>query len=152
MTRKKNTDFDEEMAFYAKGKILSENQGGKEAMRHADVINARISTLLTHVSIMIAVSVVTFAEGYEHSRNFGISDYCILVDILGYLLVSFICLRGIFMIDCKTFVKHHDVLEYYVMEIRKRRNRYNLSLLMTRFLTAVFIVTLAARFARLVFG
>lgn len=116
---------------------------GALMFRLADGLNSKAAALLTHVSIMIAVSSVLFS--YSLSPSFKrdlppfVSDL-LLCEIVIYSLTSLLCLYAVQMTGPGTF--HADKgrpLDRLLIIVRRRRKAYRAALTITIAATLVLI-------------
>lgn len=84
---------------------VAQTPEGAEAMHHADALNSKISALLTHVSLMIAISTGFFIWTASPRANLGAIGVSLFAEIVGYVLISALCLRGIWITGYRTFQK-----------------------------------------------
>lgn len=113
---------------------------GRGAFYTLDVIDAKTQALLAHVSIMIAISALVYADGSQAP----FTRYAVLAEMVAYLLIALGCLRSITILS-PTQVKHSDdLLELRLRLVLKRRTAYRTSLLATVTVTIAFLLTLVA--------
>ncbi len=85
--------------WFKRGSMLDGEPPTKHAIRITDVIVARASALLTHISIMLAVSAVIFQAYYKHDDHLDYDKYAyfLIAEMLAYLGITLICLRTIYL-------------------------------------------------------
>jgi len=105
-----------------------------------DTIDAKSSALLTHVSIMIAATVAM----YFWVKDEPLWAHIVLIEILGYIIISIGCLRNIMSIYPKAGDSDVDVLSNRILKIVERRRKiYITCLVATAAMTIALIVTIA---------
>jgi hypothetical protein len=116
---------------------------GDAASYYMDAIDSKTSSLLTHVSIMMAVLSVFYAT--MHQNSFVKS--ALLVELITYLIVTLGCLRGIFVFTPKDKQESlQKTIELRVNEVVLRLRAYKLSLYVTIITTIALIITLSCHF------
>jgi hypothetical protein len=141
----------DEKAFYAKTKCMYDHHEGKEAMRHADVINSRIGALLAHVSVMIAVAIVTFSQIYIKETKLDVFDDLIIADIIGYVCTTLACLLGLAVVsnyDFRNCKSDQDIVDTYILAVSKRRQWYRCAYHATWILTVIFMISIMVKVIR----
>jgi hypothetical protein len=122
---------------------ISETPAGEESKRHADVLNTKISALLTHVSLMIAVSAVFFDWASKPTGHLPFLEWMLLAEIVAYVLISLLCLRGIWITGYSSFLEHKgDPTEVFFKIVGARRTVYYIAISSTIFVTVAFLATL----------
>ncbi len=114
-----------------------ETKAGKAAYYFMDIIDAKTAPLLTHVSIMIAISGLF----YSLAKNIYISN-AILFEMIMYLVITLGCLRAIFIIRHDGNEDNAGLVPKAIDEARVRRIAYRYSLYATIVTTIAFIATL----------
>jgi hypothetical protein len=118
---------------------------GQSLNRHGDILNAKISSLLTHISVMIA-TLTFFMTAFGDIKSRDRFTYLLLAEIMLYLVFAIFCLRGVLITNHASFRGCGDKLyKRYASIIRHRRRYYLISLYGTIFVTISFMATLVER-------
>lgn len=116
---------------------------GDAAAYYTDAIDGKTSSLLTHVSIMLAVLAVFYASMPEPS----LAKDAILIELFLYLFVTLGCLLSIRILGPGKSQRSLDEIVVVSAQVAVARLRiYNISWMATFLVTAAFIVTLVAHF------
>ena len=122
--------------------VIAEHRDGKigsAAFYILDVIDGKTQSLLTHVSIMMAILAVIYSDGGVR----GEIRLAILIELLVYLAVTLGCLRAVFIVTpSKTENATSNMLETRVRECARRRTAYRISLFVTIAVTFAFLITI----------
>jgi hypothetical protein len=133
---------------------ISKSDEGRELLEHSGYVNSKSSSLFTHVSIMIAVS--TWA--LEHSSDkrhiilpVNYINFVLGIDVVMYIIITFLCLRGVWVTHAKTFKSIDDknlddALVVFRNIMTSRKNTFYAALLMTWGATALFMLSFIAKF------
>jgi hypothetical protein len=116
---------------------------GEAASYYMDAIDNKTSSLLSHVSIMMAILSIFYATITEHS----LIRSALLVELFFYLIVTLGCLRSIFIFGPggkQSTVD--DIIQLRVNEVISRLRAYRWSLSVTIVTTLAFIATMAIHF------
>jgi hypothetical protein len=142
-----------ELAYYDLAAAISASPGGQQLLRLADVLNAKSSSLLTHISIMIAV--VAYYTSAAKCEQCGTLEKVIAAllysELIAYVTIGLVCLRSISITAPKSFLKsiekknNEEALCLLVMIVRRRRNYYLASLWATAIITVIFISTIGLK-------
>lgn len=133
---------------------LDKTNEGKELLEHAGYVNSKSSSLFTHVSIMLVVAMWAL-EHHSEKQHVAIPvnyiDFVLSIDVVLYILITFFCLRGIWVTHAKTFkgVNYKnldDALPIFRNIVTKRKNTFYFALLMTWGATALFMLSFVAKF------
>ncbi len=120
------------------------NKIGSAAFYTLDVIDTKTQSLLTHVSIMMAILAMFYAEASARAEV----RLAILIELLLYLMLTLGCLRAVFIVAPAAFDETNEiVLERRVREVTRRRRAYRISLFATIAVTFAFLVTIATHAA-----
>ncbi len=127
---------------------------GKELLDHAGYVNAKASSLFTHVSIMMVVAMWALEHpGEKHHIVLPVSyiDFVLGSDVVLYIIITFFCLRGIWVTHCNTFRgigydNLDDALSVFRNIVTSRKNTFYVALLMTWVATALFMLSFIAKF------
>lgn len=113
---------------------------GSAAFYTLDVIDGKTQSLLTHVSIMMAILAVIYSDGGVQ----GEIRLAILIELILYLAVTLGCLRAVFIVaPSRMEWTTSNMLEVRVRECARRRTAYRVSLFVTIAVTLAFLVTIA---------
>ncbi len=118
---------------------IAEHPLGPQTMRLGDVLNAKTSALLTHVSIMIAVStaMLFFSRGPEAI----VTSRLLLIEIALYASISLLCIYTVRITGPNSFKSRNgDAVFELVSIVRRRRNTYNVALMLTVLATISLIM------------
>jgi len=123
--------------------IMSEQRSGTiggSVFYILDTIDTKTQSLLTHVSIMMAILSMFYADsGASHEIRLAV-----LVELLCYLVITLGCLRAVFIVTpSEVDVPSETVLEARIQEVVRRRKAYRISLFSTIAVTFAFLVTIA---------
>jgi hypothetical protein len=128
---------------------IKEGRYGPQVIRHADILNQKISGLLTHVSVMIAALAIIFQTLYGGKTSSGtttdlsVPELLILTEMGVYVVVTLFCLKGIFLTTLRDFKDYEDrVLERFILIVAKRRKCYHIALFLTIMMTVAVVFTL----------
>lgn len=125
---------------------------GRMMFRLADGLNSKAAALLTHVSIMIAVSSVLFSYSLGPAFKRDVPPFVsilLLFEIVTYSLTSLLCLYAVQMTGPGTFRRGNGkALERMVVIVRRRRKAYRAALTITIIATLVLIGAMAYLMAR----
>lgn len=124
-------------------KMLADDGLGAQIVEVAGVLNSKTSALLTHVSIMIAVTIALFSYFSSDKSPSIIVDIILISEIVAYLMISLFCLFSITMSGGgegnlsleKLILRRSHILTY-------RRRNYKIALYTTIIATYVLIATL----------
>ncbi len=101
-------------------------------------VDAKSSALLTHISIMIAFSIVLF----ESAKSNVYLKYLIGVEAVAYILLACLCLRCIRVLGPRLAVSTPDEYRQALKnEIIFRRELYDLTLNLVFVVTVLFAIT-----------
>jgi hypothetical protein len=124
--------------------LVAENRSdkvGSAAFYTLDVVDTKTQSLLTHVSIMMAILALFYGEA---NTTAGIR-LAILVELILYLMITLGCLRAVFIVAPSALdTTSEAVLVTRVLECARRRTAYRISLFATIAVTAAFLITIAA--------
>ncbi len=113
---------------------------GSATVYYMDAIGQKTSSLLTHVSIMMAILSIFYTTTGQHDPIRG----ALLLELFLYLLATLGCLRSIFICDLDSDRNDLDEMtDIRIKEVLYRLSAYKWSLRVTIFTTIAFIVTLA---------
>lgn len=116
---------------------------GDTASYYTDAVDGKTSSLLTHVSIMLAV----LAIFYSTMPPGSFAGKAILVELLLYLAVTLGCLLSINILGPGREKLNTDQIVALAVKIAVRRSRvYQISWLATFVVTIAFMMTLAGYF------
>lgn len=114
------------LQWFKKGSIFDQESPTKHAIRITDVIVARASALLTHISLMLAVSTLVFQYWYPLKspyNNYDALAYIMISEILAYLLLTLLCLRAIYLTGPSIF-SGNNVLSNIVGDLQYSKNLF----------------------------
>ena len=136
---------EKDYGYWAISKDLGYDPEAMDVRRHSDTLNAKVSSLLTHVSIMIAISSAFFVHFVSQSGS-SASDYDLMAEILVYMLSTLLCLSAIPITKSASFKndggKH---LERFQRLVTQRKSRYRLALALTIGDTVIFMGSIYLR-------
>lgn len=113
--------------------------------RTSDSLNSKISGLLSHISIMIAI-LSFFLSQMGDFKRIDFFTFAITIEIIFYLCFTVGCLRGLFITSPRSLLeKGKESTNHIIMIIRRRRRIYLLSLKGTIIVTIAFLITLAEK-------
>ncbi len=107
------------------------------------IIDAKASALLTHTSMMIAALGISSAVVAQTQIEQGV----IIVEILGYLIISIICLRCVSLFHEPPEYDDERLSQAVRDELILRRGLYRLCNRSTIYLTVIVLVSLPILFA-----
>jgi hypothetical protein len=123
--------------------LVAENRSdkiGSAAFYTLDVIDTKTQSLLTHVSIMMAILAMFYGEASTTAEI----RLAILVELMLYLIITLGCLRAVFLVAPTALdTTSEAILETRVREVARRRTAYRISLFATIAVTAAFLLTIA---------
>jgi hypothetical protein len=103
-------------------------------------VDAKSSALLTHISIMIAFSIVLF----ESVKSNVYLKYLVGLEAVAYVLLACLCLRCIRVLAPRLAVKTSDEYRQAIEdEVIFRRELYELTLNLVSIITILFAMTFA---------
>ena len=103
-------------------------------------VDAKSQALLTHISIMIAFSIVLF----ESIKSNVILKYLVGIEALAYVLLACLCLRIIRVLSPRLAVRTpKDYQSALKAEVVFRRELYEVALNLVMIVTVLFAVTFA---------
>ena len=109
------------------------SSGGLELFEIGAIINSKVSALLTHVSVMIAVTAVILSFDVKHEWI----KIILAIEIILYLVVTLLCLKSV------NLVTNIVDFDYVLKELQGRARSYIISLRLTIVLTLILIVIIA---------
>ena len=116
---------------------------GAQTFRMADRLNSKAAALLTHVSIMIAVSSVLFSFSLNTPTLRDVPPIIgalLLCEIVTYSLTSLLCLYAVQMTGPSSFrAEDKRPLDRLLLIVRRRRKAYRVALAITIAATLVLI-------------
>ncbi len=137
------SDFEQTKSFLVSISTMRGSSPGDALFYELDTVDNKVSSLLSHVSIMMAI----LALFYSNMDKSDPSRIAILAELCIYLLVTLGCLRGIFMIGPENQVgEYEEILNKRIEVVCRRVRAYKYSLLVTVFTTIAFIFTLIYHF------
>lgn len=127
---------------------------GRELMEHSSYVNAKSSSLFTHVSIMMVVAMWALEHRSDRQHEILPESYINFVlsaDVVLYIIITFLCLRGVWVTHRRTFKgigaeNLDDALGVFRDIVTSRKNTFYAALLMTWAATALFMVSFIAKF------
>lgn len=141
-----SAEIDEEIAYYDAVARIAETESGRQILRHADILNAKISGLLTHVSVMIAV-LLYFAQSIVCEEKFDSKSWYqifLYFEIVMYLFVAGACLYCLAITTPKDFnvtsLGSNSLVNTFMIIVRERRIIYLFGLGFTILLTILLIL------------
>jgi len=146
---------EEEKALHTIISEYGETAEGKQAMRQTEVLNAKVTGLLTHVSVMLAVCTVMFTTAWQRNGIVDLFGKLLLLEIMGYLVITLLCLPVLFLAGYRSFLAHkkrrHDLtyLDVLMFITARRRRLYSIAIWGTVLVTVAFIITVAAKYAQI---
>lgn len=134
---------EEERHYITKVAEVEASPLGALMFRLADGLNSKAAALLTHVSVMIAVSSVLFSYSLGPAFKRDVPPFVsvlLLCEIVTYSITSLLCLYAVQMTGPGTF-RRDDVrpLDRLVVIVRRRRKAYRAALTITIAATLVLI-------------
>lgn len=114
---------------------LLETKIGDAIYKYLDVIDNKISSLLTHVSILAAVSMILFQSIEE---NFFLK-ILVGVEVVSYIVVALGCLFCINIIGPTNKHSGNDLYKYSMEAIQFRLKIYRICLYATKVLTVILL-------------
>jgi len=117
---------------------------GDSVFYELDTIDNKVSSLLTHVSIMMAI----LAIFYTSLSNDLVMRHIVIIELLLYLIATLGCLRGIFMVGPHARLLEYDaILLDRIKVVSYRFRAYKFSLFLTIVTTVAFMFTLIFHFS-----
>jgi len=143
---------EKERKYYKTVLPIANTEYGKQVMRNADVLNSKISALLTHVSIMIAILMIFYNSANVSEANLDTkitamtidaAKSLMIVETCMYIVASLFCVLGIWITGPSSFLGHEDnPTDRLIDIIGRRRKCFIIALWITIFVTVTFLVTL----------
>lgn len=127
---------------------LDSSSLGRCASQHADALNSKVSALLTHVSVMVAVSTGFFLA--LKLNPLGLVDFIMAFEIAIYLVVTLLCLRVLWITSYNywtfdSFSASDVPVDRFLAIVSVRKSIYIASLNLTLITTVVFLFTLIVK-------
>lgn len=133
----------EETAYLEHRSLLIEDSLGAQVVEVASILNGKTSALLTHVSIVIAVStgfLIFLASKTSSSR---ITVAILILEVVVYLVLSLFCLMAITMSGWnEEGLSTEELVRKRAHHLRTRRKSYRVAISGTMIATVVLIVTI----------
>lgn len=112
-----------------------------------DLLNTKVSALLTHVSVMIAVCTgIAFMAGAKGGEA-PLLQMAFLVEVVAYIAITVPCLRILWLTSSSTLGKLEDsdsgIVDALLKRVAERRIWYISTLIATVVVTGLFTLTLA---------
>ncbi|GAB4193563.1 MAG: hypothetical protein Tsb002_24150 [Wenzhouxiangellaceae bacterium] len=141
---KKTREIEMERNFLTRsGSLLSDNSEGTAVYYWLDVLDNKTSTLISHVSLMMAVLAVFYGETSPGTTVRSL----IIVELFLYLVIALGCLLVVFVIKPNDLhATPDDELSNSISVLIRRRKMYNVSMIATWTVTFFFMATLATKF------
>lgn len=117
-------------------------------LRYLDNLDAKSAALLTHVSIMMATTLLLFyyEAGPTDNHCLGSLDSVIAVEAIGYMIIAIECIRSIWIIPPYREDKNQkDFIGRTKAAIITRYATYSRALVCALVLTAMLVLTFAAK-------
>jgi hypothetical protein len=134
---------EEELRYIDKVAEVEASPLGAETLRIAEGMNAKAAALLTHVSIMIAVSSVLFSYSLNDSIKHTMPPLVgvlLLSEIVTYSFTSLLCLYAVQMMGPASFHSEDKrPVDRLLLIVRRRRRAYRTALFITIAATLVLI-------------
>ncbi len=134
---------EEELQYINKVAEVEASPLGALTFRLADGLNSKAAALLTHVSIMIAVSSVLFSFSLNASLKRDVPPIVaalLLCEIVTYSFTSLLCLYAVQMTGPGSFrAEDGRPVDRLLLIVRRRRKAYRVALTITIVATLVLI-------------
>lgn len=125
------------------GALRADDGKGAAVYYWLDVLDNKTSSLLSHVSIMMAVLSIFFGE----TEAGTLVRTLVVVELFCYLLISLGCLLVVFVITPNdNHASADEELERSIAVLMWRRRMYNVCMVATWVVTFAFMLTLVAKF------
>jgi hypothetical protein len=124
------------------------NEIGAVVARSAGILNSKISALLTHVSIMIAIVTIIGSSPIRLELTNSVSalpvSFIIFmkIELAAYVLASLLCVVGIWTTSPRNFCDDKDATIKIIKIVRTRRRCFILALWITVVSTGGLIIAL----------
>ncbi len=139
----------EEINYLKNRKALVDDPLGALIVEVAAILNGKTSALLTHVSIMIAVSTVFFVFVASRSNSSRLMATILIIEIVTYLILSMLCLMCVTMSGWNELeLSPKELIQKRAHLLKIRRMSYRTALYGTMTATVMLIVTLIAELVR----
>lgn len=140
---------DKEISYLQNRTILIKDPIGAQIIEKAAILNGKTSALLTHVSIMIAISTgfFVFLASKNNPPQFALE--ILIFEIVVYLILSLFCLISITMSGWnEQKLSPQELIRKSAGYLRIRRMSYLIAMCGTMAATVVLIVTILVELTR----
>lgn len=139
----------DEKHYYEIATAVFNSPTGAQVQRHSDIINHKAAAALTHISIMIAVSIGGALSPPENPDS--LTNIFIYLETLGYITLAMIALFGALITPPQSFAgyeqaKIEPALERFIAIVRRRRISLRTSIYGAYVITPALMITLALKF------
>lgn len=148
-------DTERERSYFAEMKSVGEADPTNQVYRHFDVLTGRTGSLLSHISIMIAVTAFMLTISYPTGRELDIYGILLAIELALYSALTIPVLSMTFVTNSMTSSRygekpsaddHQGILDEYLKVFHARRAYFYFAFISLNLLNALFVVTIAAKF------
>lgn len=137
------TKIEEELRYIKARRDLEADPDASISYKISELILSKTTALLTHVSIMIAISTALFNYYKEKSSELWFIRYLFMIEIVGYIFITLLCLRALFQTEWNCAFNNFGTLKsYHLINQRRRRLYYMIALRLTFLFTFLLGLTL----------
>lgn len=142
----RRTALERELEYYRMVRRMEEEEPiARQIFRHIDIINQKAASVLTHLSIMVAISLGIFLFSFSRSGA-GYVNIVIFLEIIGYIALTLSALAGALITDRRSFSGfEEEPLNRLVAIARFRRIALLVSVHGAYALTIALMVTLSMK-------
>ncbi|MGJ8535246.1 MAG: hypothetical protein ACSHYC_23890 [Alphaproteobacteria bacterium] len=149
-----------EKCYFEEMKAVGDADPTGQVYRHFDVLSGRTSSLLSHISIMIAVTAFMLSMAYPKGTPLDIFGIFLTVELAAYSALTIPVLSITFVTNSMTSSRYGErpepsetdkVLEKYLMVFHTRRAYFYFSFITLNILNVLFVITVSAKFLSRVF-
>jgi len=149
-------DIEREKRYFEEMTQVDKNDPTGQIFRHFDVLSGRTGSLLSHISIMIAVTAFMFSISYPAGTKLDVFGILLAVELTLYSALTIPVLSMTFVTNSLTSSRHKPnfdqtdpktVLDAYLRVFHARRAYFYFSFIVLNCLNLVFVLTIASKFA-----
>lgn len=136
---------------------VERHSNSQQLYRHFDVLNGKASSLLSHISIMIAVTGFLVANFSGSSENFDVLEYIIIFELVAYALLTIPFLSLTFLTNSLTPRRYskgatsdEEIYRGYLRVFSIRRRHYYFVFVCMNVLNVMFVITVALKYGNFI--
>ena len=134
---------EKEREYYKSITLIYDTELGRLLFGTTDILNSKISGLLTHISIMMAILGFFLADNQNSHK---IITLMVAGEMVLYLILAIGCLLGLYITNPLTLQGHENAAaDRLTLILRRRRRIYLFSLKGTIAVTIAFFATLLCK-------